>query len=404
MNKKLQQAINKLDNWIEKNGWAGYDPYDIKEVPIVLKITDMGNRGFFFTLIRETIFELFYSFPQISRKTLGIKKKINPKGMGLLVKAYLNLYLIIKDEKYLNRSKECLTWLEKNASKGYSGACWGYPFNWQAKKLIPRGTPSGVVTSIIGDAFWAFYKFSGEMKFLDICWSICRFFCNDLNCHKIDDNHFCFSYTPITNDHIHNANLFVAEFLMRVGTELDNSEYIDLATKALNYSLSYQNEDGSFYYYGPPDVVIKWIDNYHTGFVLRSLYSIYKMTEDQKLLEKIGKCFKHYINSFFIDKTIPKFQPNRIYPIDIHSCSESILCLSELSAGFPEGLEIAQNCANWTIENMQDKNGYFYHSQRKSRFTKTVFTAKIPYMRWAEAWMMKALSKLVMENGTKTTD
>ena len=184
---------------------------------------------------------------------------------------------------------------------------------------------------------------------------------------------------------------------MRIGTELKNSEYIEQASKALNYSTSYQNADGSFYYFGPHDAAVEWIDNYHTGFVLRSLYSIYKMTNDLKLLERIGRCFQHYINSLIMNKTIPKFQPNRIYPIDIHSCSETILCLSELAPDFPEGLEIAQNCANWTIENLQDDNGYFFYSKRRSRFTNLVFTSKIPYMRWAQAWMLRALSKLVIE-------
>ncbi|MFQ5639514.1 MAG: hypothetical protein ACE5IR_16135 [bacterium] len=391
---KIRQALNKLDSWIEQNGWAGYDPYDIKEALFVIKITELGKRNFFFTVLRESLFELFYSFPITSRKILAIEKKINPKGMGLFAKSYLNLYQNTQEQQYLERSQECLNWLEENFSPGYSGACWGYPFHWQSKTFIPRGTPSGVVTAVVGDAFWAFYTFSMEKKYLELCQSICQFFMNDLNIDKIDKDRICFSYTPITHDHIHNANLFVAEFLIRVGTEIKNEEYINYGLRAVNYSLSYQNPDGSFYYFGPPDEVKKWVDNYHTGFVLRALYAIYKLTEDNKLLEKIGKCFKHYIDNFFIEKVIPKFQPNRIYPIDIHCCSEAILCLAHLSEAFSEGRELLQNVTNWTIDNMQDKHGYFYHAKRKSRFVKLIFTAKIPYMRWGQAWMLRALSEL----------
>jgi len=395
MSTEIWDATNKLDSWIERNGWAGYDPYDIKELPTVIKITELGNRNLFFTLVRECVFEILYSFPTISREILGVKRSINPKGMGLLAKAYLNLYQIIKDEKYLNKSKECLKWLEINCSQGYAGKCWGYPFNWQSIEFIPKGTPSGVVTSIVGESFWSFYNVTKRKEYLEDCKSICKFLMNNLNLHKIDNTHICFSYTPITHDHIHNANLLVAEFLMKIGTETNNQEYIDCALKAMNYSMSYQNKDGSFYYTGPPDIVYHWIDHYHTGFVIRSLYSIFKITRDKDLLTKLKKCYEHYIANFFKNNVVPKFQPNRIYPIDIHSCSEAIICLSELSEKFSEGRELAKNVANWTIDNMQDKEGHFYHAKRKSRFTQQIFTAKIPYMRWGQAWMLLALSTLL---------
>ena len=28
--KEVRQSLDLLDRWIEKNGWAGYDPYDIR--------------------------------------------------------------------------------------------------------------------------------------------------------------------------------------------------------------------------------------------------------------------------------------------------------------------------------------------------------------------------------------
>ena len=34
---EVKESIRKLDAWIEGNGWAGYDPYDIKGHPWVLK-------------------------------------------------------------------------------------------------------------------------------------------------------------------------------------------------------------------------------------------------------------------------------------------------------------------------------------------------------------------------------
>ena len=42
---------------------------------------------------------------------------------------------------------------------------------------------------------------------------------------------------------------------------------------------------------------------------------------------------------------------------------------------------------SWTIEHMCAKKGYFYYQKRK------LFTIKIPYMRWSQAWMFYALSE-----------
>lgn len=393
---KILEVVKRLDAWLGKNGWAGYDPYDIKELPWVIKITKLGNDHFLFELVREILFELFYSFPEVSRKILRVQRSVNAKGIGLLAKAYLQLYQISNEKNFLDKSTECLRWLEANDSKGYSGTCWGYPFNWQAKKLIPRETPSGVVTATVGDAFWSFYQHRKEQKYLDVCRSICEFFINNLNIDQIDRDRICFSYTPITNDHVHNANLFVAEFLIKVGSEIDDRRYVDYGIKAMRYTLSYQNPDGSFFYSGPPDEVKNWVDHYHTGFVLRSLYSIYQITNDQSLLPKLKECYNHYLANFFLNDGIPKFQPQRIYPVEIHSCAEAILCLSELSDTFPQGMEMAHKVVNYTLNHLRNSEGYFYHAVRKSRFLLLTYVAKIPYLRWGQAWMLRALANFLV--------
>lgn len=33
---EVKESIDSLDNWIEKNGWAGYDPYDVKGTKLFL--------------------------------------------------------------------------------------------------------------------------------------------------------------------------------------------------------------------------------------------------------------------------------------------------------------------------------------------------------------------------------
>ena len=221
MEEEVSQAITSLDNWIQRNGWAGYDPYDIKEHPLMLKLPSYKNRNSVTKIAAGALLIAIDRFPHTTRKLLNVDKRINAKAMGLFASAYLKLHDQFGDETYLVNAMQCIDWLEQNKSQGYSGACWGYPCNWQSLIFIPRNTPSGVVTSICGNAFWDFYKFTNERKYLDFCESICNFLIGDLNIDNVSNDRACFSYTPLDRFHVHNSNLMIAEFLIKVGKKLD---------------------------------------------------------------------------------------------------------------------------------------------------------------------------------------
>jgi len=401
MDDKIIESIALLNIWLEKNGWAGYDPYDIKgnHKYLVLYRCLSGSRSPILKALKMGFDNSEVFCPMLIRKIFDIQKEINAKALGLFARSYIDLYNNTQDEKYREKARYVLDLLAKHSSKGYSGMCWGYPFDWQSLHFLPRGTPSGVVSACVGDAFFRGYQIFGDKKYLDTCQSICNFFMNDLNIDFIDEDKLCFSYTPVDKEHVHNVNLFVAEFLFRIGKEIDNKKYIMYGMKALNYTLNEQNSDGSFYYFGTedkiqynlPEETLKRIDHYHTGFVLRSLYSIYTITEDEELFLKFRKCYRHYCHNLFEDKTIPKFTPEDKYPINIHSCAEAILCMSILHDIFPDALEYAHNVFLWTKNNMQTKDGWFIYMIVDIKGIK--WKVKIPYIRWGQAWMLRALSQ-----------
>ncbi len=392
----LLKSISRLGRWLEKNGCQGYDPYDIKALPWVLNLTKKGNNSRFWAIIRELIFESFYTCPILSRKIFRIKKEINPKAIGLFASSYLDLYKITNEKEYFEKSRFYLDWLLNNKTIINNGSGWGYSFDWQSNQRIPRNTPNGIVTTAVGDAFWNFYQFTGEQKFLEECIQICKFLVS-LPIDKTEPHRLCFSYTPVFINHIHNLNLFVAEFLIKIGNQIRNMDWIHLGEQAVNYTLAAQMENGSFDYNGPPEKPMNLIDHYHTGFVLRMLHSIWKLTRKDHIYHALKRCYEHYIQNFFHNDIIPKLKPDKLYRIDIHSCSESIFCLSELSDIFPESLEKAGKVLEWTINNFQDSQGYFYYGFLKSRLTGIVFKSKIPYIRWGQAWMLRAMSKFLMK-------
>lgn len=410
MDESILKAMRKLEKWIEQNGYAGFDRYDLRGTPFFLWLQRLpANTAMPFKVIHRLAFSLERRYPLLMRRLFGVKKEINAKAMGLFASAYINFHKTFGEHSYLKKAQDCLNWLEQNPTEGYKGICWGYPFDWQSLHLFLRGTPSSVVSSTVGNAFFEFYKITEAERYLDICKRICEFFINHLNIDRISEDKICFSYTPLDYEHVHNANMFVAEFLIRVGAEIQNEQFMEYGIKALQYTLDQQSEDGAFYYFGFEDKErynlsienIKHIDHFHTGFVLRSLLSIteranlparYTQTCVQQASKALSKGYQYYIDNLFEDEAIPKWTPQSLYPINIHSCSEAILCPSKLSKKFPQSLEIAKKAARWTIENMQAKEGYFY-----DRIYSDGIISTIPYIRWAQAWMLFALSTYLYE-------
>ncbi len=394
MTGSIQSSLNSLEDWILKNGYAGYDPYDIKGHPSILWLTQTGNRNYAAAVVREMVFEFIYTFPMFSRRLLQVSPTVNAKAMGLFASSFLDLYSLRHDEVYCGKMAYCLDWLKDNKTSVHAGIGWGYPFNWQSKKLIPAGTPNGIVTTAAGEAFWKHYQLFADKESLEYCVLISKFL-SSLPVDELSPERICFSYTPLFQNHVHNLNLFVAEFLIKTGMETGNSIWVDMGNRAVTYTVTCQLPDGAFDYNGPPEKPDNHIDNYHTGFVLRMLYSVWKLTGREDVHVALQRCYRHYITHFFEKGRIPKIMPDRKYRIDIHSCAESINCLSVLSPGFPEGLHLAENILHWTMDTLQDRSGYFYYGVLKSRVTRVPFKSKIPYIRWGQAWMLRALASYV---------
>lgn len=394
--RRLWDSILRLDGWLEHNGWAGYDPYDIKGTPLFLSLQRLGPgallpaRG-----LRKVLFALENRYPLATRRLLRVKKQINAKAMGLFARGYLKLYRATGQERFKQKALFCLDWLLDNPSPGYSGLCWGYPFDWQSVIFIPKGMPSTVVSSVVGDGFWEAYQVLGDREYLGVCDSICRFMANDLNIDEIDDECICFSYTPLDDFHVHNANLFAAEFLTRVGRELDRSDYTELGAKAANYAVREQNPDGSLYYWGSVQNHYNpnHVDHYHSGFEIRALYGMWRLTGELRYRQAVERYYQFYRENLLTKAegvTIPKMTPHRLYPVDIHSCAEAILCNATLADEFEEPRTLLPGLCDWIIANMQTEEGWFAYMIRRA--SKAERRVDVPYVRWGQAWMLLALS------------
>lgn len=383
---KVEESLSRLEGWVEGHGWEGWDPYDIRGKGAFRTLQSIPLVGLKLRL-------LAFAFPHRMRRIFRVEQRVYPEAMAAFSRAHFNLYRLYGSEKELGKAFSCLEWLEKNRCEDEPHFCWGAAFDWDYENLVvPKGTPDSTATSMAARAFLHAYAELGEERYLRIAESACKFLLRRLNIDHLDEESICFSYTPLDFTHVHNANLFNAALLALVGKELGSQRILGFARKAVNYTVRDQNPEGSWYYRGHPDQIGKHIDNYHTGFILRNLGDLYRVLGNETIREALLTGYRYYVRHLFLD-SIPKLTPERLYPIDIYSCAEAILCLTTLGELLPEAVEKARAVAKWTIENMQDRKGYFYYR------TYRLFTWRFPYIRWGQAIMLEALSCLLRSLG-----
>jgi len=381
----IEKASNLLDIWIEREEFKGWDPHDALNSPLLNGLTGQNR------LLGIAWVQLLKRSPVNIRPLLGIKKGYNPKGMGLFLASYLRKYRLTKNPEHLERVRFFANWLNKNTSSGYSGACWGYNFAWPNRSFFaPKGTPTIVNTAFIALAFLDYYRILGDENALITARSACDFILNDLAIIHPQPDEICFSYTPIDERFIHNANLMGAQLLAEVYAVTGESILAERALAAAKYSSRRQLADGAWRY--GEESKESWVDNFHTGFVLNSLKKISECLSDNSFQAVMERGYLFWKDNFFLDDGTPKYYADRIYPIDIHSVAQAILTFLAYRDSDPTALDSAGRIALWGIENMQDEKGYFYYQVHP------YYKNKIPYMRWSQAWMHRAITEILYVN------
>lgn len=371
----IKPYLQEILPYIESNDFAGYDPYDALNSPL-LNLLSMKSKW-----LKILFMQSLRWLPINIRPLLAVKKGHNPKAIGLFLWGYAKLFKVEKKPDYLNKIDYLLLLLERLKNSDYSGNCWGYNFDWQNKVFyVPRGTPTIVNSSFIGHALLDAYRNCGIQKALDMAIPISDFIINDLK-RKEEGNNFCFSYSPIGKNYVHNANLLGASLLIRLSHISGDKKLENVALSSLEYSMKHQHEDGSWFY--AESKFQRWIDSFHTGFNLLAIRYFLNEGLVENYEEPFKRAIKYYAENFFLEDGTPKYYQNRIYPIDMHACAQAVSFFSSMGRQYQS---LTEKVLSWMLNNMYSKKGYFYFM--KGRF----FTNKIAYMRWSQAWGFHALT------------
>lgn len=372
--------------YVESADYAGYDPYDALNSPLIRLA---GGKS---KWVRIAFTQFLRRCPVNFRPILGVQKGHNPKGIGLFLWGYAKLFRVCGDERTLERIRHLLDLLHGLRSPGCSGNAWGYNFDWQSRTFFrPRGVPTIVNSSFIGHALLDCYEYTGLERALEMAVPIKDFILDDLY-RTQEGETFCFSYTPVDTDVVHNANMLGSSILAKLSRYCGDRACRNAALSSLAYSMHHQNEDGSWFYAQNP--MQRWIDSFHTGFSLQALRYVLREGLTPHYGQAYDQGVRFYAENFFLPDGTPKYYSDRVDPIDVHAPAEAIVFFSGMGSAHRA---LTETVLAWTLANMLSPKGYFYF--RKTKYGMN----KIPYMRWSQAWAFHALTEYLLHSDGRTS-
>ncbi len=384
----LEKVYASLFQYCKNQDFAGFDPFD-----------GLNSRIFQATPLRYLAPARLAWIQMVKRSATDLRPRLrvdkgeNAKGIALFALSELSRFVITGSVENWENITGLLERLRIHAINGTSQSgsrtlSFGYNFNWQSRAFYaPKGTPTIVPTAFAARAFVEAYEVLDERTYLDDAVAICEFIVNRLNRPVETADELCFSYSPIDKSVIFNASLLAGETLASVGKLTGNDKYLDLAKKTARFVVRRQEKNGSWAYGSKRRH--KWVDNFHTAYILLSLRRIDAFAGSAESEASIRSGFHFWIDNFFLEDGTPKYFDGQTYPVDIHSSAAAIAVLAELSDLDERALPQATRTAEWTIRNMRSPDGYFYYQQREKTLVKT------PFIRWGQAWMAFALARLI---------
>jgi rhamnogalacturonyl hydrolase YesR len=378
---KIYDSIVRVSEWVERNDYKSYDTFDGLNAKFIRPLL-FNNK-----LLLQVLQQGVRRFPVNLRPVLGISRNYSTKGMGFLARGFLRLNETTGDPNWERKAEFTLQWLTDHQSTGYSGACWGNHFDYQSRAFyLPKGMPTVVWTSLIGHAFLDAYDHFKQEKYLNVAVSACEHTLRDLATYAVGDG-LCISYIPAANHQVHNANTLGASLLARTYSHTRNEAYRALAEKSIRYTADHQRSDASWYYGEKEN--LHWVDNFHTGYVLDCFKHYSDSTGDTQFDRKMMSGYEYWKKTFFLEDGTPRYYDRKTLPLDIQCCSQGIDTLVFFSNRDPKALDLALKVALWTIEQMQDRTGYFYYRRYSPRMVN-----KTPTLHWGQATMLCALAGL----------
>jgi rhamnogalacturonyl hydrolase YesR len=388
----IEKKLNSLIQWIIKEDYSGWDPYDGLNGNFAVKFKK--------NLLLSSIFLQVNLYSPVNlRKLLGTKKMRGNKSIALIARAYLILYQKYSLDKYREEAKKLLDYLEKN-SVIYNGR-----FSWHGSKFdyvsfghvsVPS-VPTVVGTTEAVKTLCKAYEVFHDPHYLSVAESAIDFMVNELLSQKSGISYMKY-YPSEDNKLVVNVSALSLETFSTYLKFRPSSSLIHISNELVKTITKLQAKDGRwpYSYYFKNKFFYNQID-YHQGFILDGLTSFLPYTENESIKETIHKGAAFYRTRQFTDEGVSAYRLPIKYPIDIHNQAQGIITFTHLSQLEKKYGAFSNTILTWTLEKMQSPYGYFYSHRWP------FFVNNIPYMRWSQAWMMLSIATYLSSLTAKNT-
>lgn len=383
----LDAALRKFVRWLQAYGYSSQDQYDFWASPYGIWAKDnYQRRGALFAPWVAPVALADWLWPG-SRRWVSPRRRF-PIADAHYLMGFVGLHRLTGEVSFLDSARQLAQHLMATHLPGYSGLCWGYPFDWQTKRgLWKQGTPLVTTTPYVFDAFLDLYRATGEAGYQQAAASIARFVAGDIR-HRPAGDGLAASYTPFDDAQVLNASAYSAACLAVASREFGLAGYLETALANVRFILSQQRADGAWLY-SANDPQDAFIDHFHTCFVLKGLYRVYEVTGDPAILRAIERGYAYYGEHLLYPDGRPRpfAQVNnaQFRVLELYDYAEAINLATLLAPVLPTRGRAAALVED-VLKNWQLPAGWF-----RTRISTGGLQNRVPYHRWAQAQTFRSL-------------
>jgi hypothetical protein len=389
---KLEQTIDELFLFLDRNKFQGWEPYKIikfrnRLVPPILRVC----------LTQLIRLSPFFIHPYLSRKDC------DAKAAALFARAFLALFEVTKEIKYHRKGILFLEWLKDHRCTSTRHYSVGNQYQLSMKNYCANpGTPAPLITCFAIEAFLSAYKILKDQSYLELAESGVNYFLEELPQVKISSDQCYFIYHPNHNQFIPNAPAVICGTLSHFYSISKRQELLNIIRHNLNYIISCQREDGSWLYHPQS----RYIDSFHTAFILEALVKYQQYTGDDAYEKQFLKGLSFYEQTLFKSNYQPIHKKRSGFPtnvdslltkIDLRDIAMGLILFNQLVnlKGYP--ITQALNLLNWSFENFRSIRGYYYYQKVPLYRIKNPFLSMQAWMLYGLSMTLKSLTTLKMK-------
>lgn len=392
----IQAAILRFVQWLEKYGETSYDfqSFYASGLGQWAKATYYKRPKLGILVVAPMVFsEAFVP----SARSIFWKRQRFPIADAHYAMGFAFLAKLTKKECYYVKALHFLEVLKNTRCAGYDNYCWGYPFNWVTLRgTIKEGTPLITTVPYVYEAFKQVWEIDKADEWLKIMNSIAQHALQDYKDFQTSPSASTCSYTPDPEQSVSvvNANAYRAFLLIAAAHDFSEDKFRKVAERNLNFVIEAQNEDGSWYY--AKDGKRKFIDHFHTCFVLKALAKIEAITKHPGCTEAIDRGIGYYVSNLFDETGSPKPFSRRprltIYRRELYDYAECINLAVLLQGRYPKLDNLLSAVLNELLTVWQRPDGSFRSRRLLLGWDNT------PMHRWAQAQLFRSLCFLIYRN------